>query len=443
MSARVPSVVVMRQTTIQGANLRPLPRRRKPKPSLAEAACLAAARAAKRDADAAEARKLAAAVEWAALHEVDDPDLAETWADTPITLGGEGAPMIATGCVAEFAAVIGTSTGGGRYYLSDAIELAHRLPQLYARVLDGAVPAWKARRIANQTTDLTPEAVAALDDRIAPVAQALSAARADKMIAQARWEFMPVRAQEIADAIYNQHVLVKLHQVSHIGTAEFHGSLDYADAVDLEEAIAREAQVIQDEGYEGDLDARRAKALGRLARGEASGPGAGREMVMYVHLPAQDNGAAVVDGLSDRHLLAVEQVKNWVTAPNTKVLVKPVIDLNKPLSTSAYEIPDKIREHVVLRDGTCIFVNCDRPAVRSQIDHTAPYDENGPPGQTNTDNLASLCQHHHNLKTHAGWSYTTIEPGVYLWRSPHGYRFLRDQHGTTELTPPPVDPPGG
>ena len=29
----------------------------------------------------------------------------------------------------------------------------------------------------------------------------------------------------------------------------------------------------------------------------------------------------------------------------------------------------------------------------------------------------------------------TVEPGVYLWRSPLGYQFLRDPTGTLDVTP--------
>jgi hypothetical protein len=31
----------------------------------------------------------------------------------------------------------------------------------------------------------------------------------------------------------------------------------------------------------------------------------------------------------------------------------------------------------------------------------------------------------------------TVEPGVYLWRSPLGYQFLRDHTGTLDVTPDP------
>jgi len=45
------------------------------------------------------------------------------------------------------------------------------------------------------------------------------------------------------------------------------------------------------------------------------------------------------------------------------------------------------------------------------------------------------------MKTHCGWTYTMVEPGVFLWRSPYGYRYLRDRSGTSHLTPSPVEPP--
>ena len=105
-------------------------------------------------------------------------------------------------------------------------------------------------------------------------------------------------------------------------------------------------------------------------------------------------------------------------------------------------VPARIAEHVRLRDKTCVHPYCNRPARSCDLDHIEPYDNTGPPGQTSTDNLACLCRLHHRMKTHGGWTYTMVEPGVFLWRNPHGHTYLRDHTGTTDLTPPPVDPPG-
>ena len=57
-----------------------------------------------------------------------------------------------------------------------------------------------------------------------------------------------------------------------------------------------------------------------------------------------------------------------------------------------------------------------------------------PRGSTQTENLAPLCRRHHRLKTHAPWTLTVLEPGSYLWRSPHGYTYLRDHTGTQDVT---------
>lgn len=418
--------------------LRTLPSRRpKPARTTEEAGALAAARAAQADIQAAEARKLAAAVEWARLHEVDDPDLAATWGDSPITLAGDGAPLIAHGCVGEFAAVIGTTTNGGRAYLADALELAHRLPRLYAEIQAGRLSSWKGRRIASETVVLPPEAAADLDTRIAPVARKLSARATQQMIDETIAQVMPDHAQQLADASSTQRVVVDHRQVSFLGTSTVYGALDLADALDLDGALDREAELIKQSGCEASLDVRRAMALGRLARGEAT---TGRPVTLYVHLPADtDNPTALVENGSGPHLLTQAQVAAWCGNPDVAVTVKPVIDLRDPLTSAAYEVPDRMKEHVELRDRTCVFPYCTRAARACQKDHVDPF-ENG--GATRTENLGSLCQHHHNLKTHAGWAYTPIEPGVFLWRSPHGYRFLRDHQGTQDLTPRPVDPPG-
>ena len=45
-----------------------------------------------------------------------------------------------------------------------------------------------------------------------------------------------------------------------------------------------------------------------------------------------------------------------------------------------------------------------------------------------------MCRRHHRLKTHSGWTYTALEPGTYLWTSPHDLTFLRDHTGTHDIT---------
>jgi hypothetical protein len=184
------------------------------------------------------------------------------------------------------------------------------------------------------------------------------------------------------------------------------------------------------------LEELRAVALGMLARDEATA--AGRQVSLVVHLPTDTGtctGTALVE-IGEGRLLTQAQVAAWCGNPDVTVVLKPVIDLHTPLSSRGYEVPDRIREHLELRDGTCVFAHCTRPARNAQKDHIAEFDPDDPEaGPTSTENLADLCQLHHNLKTHGGWTYVMIMPGVFLWRSPHGYLFLRDQHGTHDLGP--------
>ena len=102
---------------------------------------LAAARRFRREANAAEAGLLSQAVEWAHLHEVHDPDEAATWwsgsktlgQDTGIPIAGDGCPLVSEFAVAEFATALGMTQESGRHYVGQALELAHRLPRLWAR----------------------------------------------------------------------------------------------------------------------------------------------------------------------------------------------------------------------------------------------------------------------------------------------------------------------
>jgi hypothetical protein len=80
-----------------------------------------------------------------------------------------------------------------------------------------------------------------------------------------------------------------------------------------------------------------------------------------------------------------------------------------------------------------------RPAAGLEGDHIVAFvapDDGGPPGQTAPHLLGSPCRRHHRYKTHGGWTYSMPEPGLYLWRSPLGRRYLVDWTGTTNLDLP-------
>ncbi len=90
-------------------------------------------------------------------------------ADDPITdhLAGEGTPMVAERAVEELAAALDISYRSGCNLVADALELNYRRPRLWALVQSGRLQAWKARRVAQHTTHLGPDAVAFVDAQAA------------------------------------------------------------------------------------------------------------------------------------------------------------------------------------------------------------------------------------------------------------------------------------
>ncbi|WP_426246700.1 HNH endonuclease signature motif containing protein [Nocardioides sp. LHG3406-4] len=104
-----------------------------------------------------------------------------------------------------------------------------------------------------------------------------------------------------------------------------------------------------------------------------------------------------------------------------------VLDLHQPIVCDGYQPSARLREQVILRDRTCVFPWCTRPARGCDLDHIVPREHGGP---TSTANLAALCRRHHRLKTHSAWTYVRTGPAAYTWTSPHGHTYVRDPAGT-------------
>jgi hypothetical protein len=82
-----------------------------------------------------------------------------------------------------------------------------------------------------------------------------------------------------------------------------------------------------------------------------------------------------------------------------------------------YHPDNLLRRLVKVRQRTCAFPGCRRPAVACDDDHTVPYDQGG---ATCECNLAPLCRRHHRAKQTPGWHLAQPEPGLLVWTTPHG-----------------------
>src|SRR6188508_927633 len=431
----------------------------------AAAGVLAFARDRRAAADAAEADLLRAACAWADLHPAESITDAVRFGDTPVPVAGPGAPLVAEFCVAEFAAALGLPTETGKAYLGEALELRHRLPRTWARAGSGDLAAWRARRIARATIALSPAAAGFVDAQVAPFAHRIRPSGVDRLVEEAIVRFMPEEARRRREAAADgRHVHVHTGQVSFEGTVWVQAEVDLADALDLDTALSLGAARLADLGSTASVDVRRSEALGQMARhqlaldldttGDTDTPATpapapsprqapARQVVLHVHLSAEaiaapDAKLHLARVANTRSFVDAEQVRGWCGLPGTTVTVKPVVDLAEHVHVDQYQVPDRFAEQATERDVTCVFPWCTRPAEKCDLDHVIPYAEGGP---TASDNLGPLCRRHHRLKTHhPGWGYTVLEPGTYLWSSPHGYQFLRDHRGTTDVTR--ARPPG-
>ena len=112
------------------------------------------------------------------------------------------------------------------------------------------------------------------------------------------------------------------------------------------------------------------------------------------------------------------------------------VALVERIPVDAYEIPQRTRDAVRLRNLADVFPYGSCTTATMDLDHTTPYlpmNRGGPPGQTSLANLGPMTRHHHRAVTHGHWGKRQPAPGQYLFRSPKGYLYLVTNQGTLPL----------
>ncbi|WP_323792172.1 HNH endonuclease signature motif containing protein [Nocardioides sp.] len=404
--------------------------------------------------DAGDVALLQMVVEWAVEYRVDDSVVDDlTFGVDGVILGGVGCPLVDEFAAYDLAAVMGMSSEGGCGYIAKTLELRYRLRRIWEQVVALKVPVWKAFRVCEHTLTLSFEAARYVDQMLAPTLRSCSYAQIERTVAQAIDLYDPEEAERrrrkaADDRDFQIHLGQRNNPTD--GTVDVTGTLSTEDALDLEAAVKQGAKTLGDLGCGKSLGARRSMAVGEMARQqltldlEAGGDTGGRGVVIYAHIDA-DSPHATLDNIGGGDVL-IEQLKGWCQTAGTTVTIKPVIDLNQEISTSAYVPTAKLVEQVRLRDQCCVFPNCTRRAEHCDLDHRIPFNKNNPAagGSTSTSNLSLLCRKHHRAKTFSTWTYTSPQPGVYDWTSPSGHRFRVTRgrrHGRMPVTTPLDDPP--
>ncbi|MBS42006.1 MAG: hypothetical protein CMH83_02275 [Nocardioides sp.] len=413
--------------------------------------------AAVRDAAHVEQRaqlgKARAVLEWVASRQLPADRAVAEWSDErlgqmgrdrfgsqALHLAGPGAPALEEDEAYEIAASLGLSRQSGCRYVGDLIELRYRLPRVWSRVVALDLPLWKARTIASATVVLPLDGAAYVDAQLAWAAVRTTVAQIERTVGEAIARYAP----DLLSEDPAEELDVRLgFDLAGVGTGvgarvPVEGLLDLDDALDLEDALRAGAAALKDAGCDDPLGARRAKALGDLARGQSaldlqSTGTVPEKRPLVVNVV---NGQATCEAfVRPGHPVAVtvDQVRGWC-ATSTSVTVREVLDLTCARTTASYAPTAYIAAQARWRHPTCVFPGCGVPSAHADLDHIEPYASGG---KTTADNLAPLCRRHHRMKTHTRWRYRRRPDGVLEWTGPMGQMFTVDDRWHRH---PPPDP---
>ncbi|HET9421298.1 MAG TPA: HNH endonuclease, partial [Nocardioides sp.] len=231
-----------------------------------EATLLDAVRASRRRQMEEQVRELELVVRWCAEHEVAEADAAtvvERGHDTGLAVAGPGTPWVSEFAVIELATALAMTADAGRRYVGQVLEVHYRLPQLWARVTAGELPWWRAARIAEHTQPLPTPGAAHVDAHLAPVAHKVGVVLTERLCGEALDQYDPAQAEERrVAAAESRRVDVHLEQAGRHGIIDITATVDTADALDLQAALAHAAADLETDGLADSLDVRRSRALG-------------------------------------------------------------------------------------------------------------------------------------------------------------------------------------
>jgi len=360
-----------------------------------------------------------------------------------VRVGVDGQPMDEA-LPLEVACATHSSVGVATELISDIVDLSTRHPGTWEAVGRGKAALWQARRLAQTCGryEFTRDQAMAIDARVAPLWDTIGYQRFARAVRAAIMRVAPRAAHWRADQAAADR-FCQTHPSEDPGTMYVTARVDAGDAVELDSTLARIADRLAERGDERDQDHRRATALGVLASpavalalldGRDVADSARPTSRVFVHLHA--------DALTGQHPVArVETIGPILVSQlarivgHARIKVTPVLHLgaDEP-AVDAYEIPDRIREHVIQRDRHEVFPYSSRPARRQDLDHTIPYQPGGE-SQTRPSNLGPLSRRAHRAKTHAGWQLSQPEPGIFYWTTELGQTFTVSPTDTTR--PPP------
>jgi hypothetical protein len=207
------------------------------------------------------------AAHWADLNHPDSQAPAERTlpgAEQGRQLGGDGTPEVLEFAAAEFGASMEISFGSARALIADALDLRHRLPELWQLIVTGAVPFWRARKVAQATRHLSRDSAMQVDAAVAGSIIGLPWGRFETLL-QAKIIEADPRAAEQAK-IWEAERFVRAGRTGQHGLKLLIAKANAGDVTWFMATVNRIAEILRLQGDMTDADVRRSKAIGILAQ---------------------------------------------------------------------------------------------------------------------------------------------------------------------------------
>ena len=248
----------------------------------------------------AEAASFELAAHFADLHPgeaLDPASMLRPGRERAVRLGGRGTPLVSEFAAAELGARMRMGTWSARRYLGDALEVRHRLPLLWARVVSREARVGSVRLVASRTRRLSPEAAGYVDRAMVEVVDgSLPWGRFEALL-----EGVVVAADPVAAAVREEEralvQFAKRTRASEAGTAGFYVRSTVGVIARVEATVLFVAEALRAFGDAEDLDARKVKAVVVLCNPTRAvellaGYAALRARTVDVELPLDDEPAA-------------------------------------------------------------------------------------------------------------------------------------------------------
>ncbi|MGV0644382.1 DUF222 domain-containing protein [Mycolicibacterium sp. XJ2546] len=356
---------------------------------------------------------------------------------------------------AEVGAAMNMAPMAASRLVSQAEALDTRLPMI-AELLEDADIDWPTTQLIITRTELVEDyLIEQVDQRLAARLiewSSWSRRRLINAVDKLVREIDPDAAKERRESAERRRYVSTTARPD--GTADLNGRISATAAAAFEQRISQLAMSVCAKDSR-TMDQRRADAVLALSEGRGLPCDCGRPECPARGADGADNGPRTVinviasedtvtgEGEEPGYLegfgvIDAAHVRELAdTAAAVRLIEPPTVTEEE---ATRYQPSAEVARWVRLRDLTCRFPGCDRPAARCDTDHTTPFNHANPTvgGLTVPSGLADYCRQHHRLKTFhggpGGWKDEQLADGTIVWTSPTG-RTYRTTPGGAELFP--------